>query len=32
MLFLSNNSESLEVFRADVLVNVSLGIHFTYGI
>jgi hypothetical protein len=32
MLFPSNNSESLEVFQADVLINVSLGIHFAYGI
>jgi hypothetical protein len=32
MLFPSNNSESLEVFQADVLINVSLGIHFVYGI
>jgi hypothetical protein len=32
MLFPGNNSESLEVFRADVLANVSLGIHFTYSI
>jgi len=32
MLFPGNNSESLEVFQADVLVNVSPGIHSTYGI
>jgi len=32
MLFLGNNSKSLEVFQADVLVNVSPGIHSTYGI
>jgi len=32
MLFPGNNSESLEVFQADVLVNVSPGIHSAYGI
>jgi len=30
MLFPGNNSESLEVFQADVLINVSPRIHFTY--
>jgi hypothetical protein len=32
MLFPDNNSESLEVFQSDVLVNVRPGIPFAYGI
>jgi hypothetical protein len=32
MLFPGNSSDSLEVFQADALVNVSPRIHFTNGI